>query len=84
MDFPDSGEAEITNFEITVCVEENIGGLQIPVNQVVTVHVLHPGANLTKNIENISVKECIALQKALDSTLFSGFEGAIRHLWSVI
>ena len=30
MDFPDSGEAEITNFEITVCVEENIGGLQIP------------------------------------------------------
>ena len=32
----------------------------------------------------ISAKECIALQKALDSTLFSGFEGAIRHLWSVI
>ena len=31
-----------------------------------------------------SVKECIALQKALDSTLFSGFEGAIRHFWSVI
>ena len=30
MDFPDSGEAEITNFEITVCVEENIGGLQVP------------------------------------------------------
>ena len=22
------------------------------------------------------------MQKALDSTLFSGFEGAIRHLWS--
>ena len=35
-------------------------------------------------IEKISAKECIALQKALDSTLFSGFEGAIRHLWSVI
>ena len=33
-------------------------------------------------IEKISAKECIALQKTLDSTLFSGFEGAIRHLWS--
>ena len=39
---------------------------------------------MAKNTENISAKECIALQKALDSTLFSGFEGAIRHLWSVI
>ena len=33
-------------------------------------------------IEKISAKECIVLQKALDSTLFSDFEVAICHLWS--
>ena len=45
-DLPDSGEAKIADLEVAVCVDEQVAGLEVAVQDVGRVDVLEPAQHL--------------------------------------
>ena len=54
-----TGQAKVTNFKVTCCVQQKVGRFQIPVQNVGRMNVLQASKNLVEKVANVIVAETL-------------------------